>query len=97
MDINYFRHIVTDFEVRLDFYCVGICNLCELILDSAVLNHSAVVINLKVSLVDVDDDVEILVAAVFLGKHSLEHVAEDVHHGFTVDVLKLLKFGEGVD
>jgi hypothetical protein len=30
-------------------------------------------------------------------KHMPEHILNDAHHGFTVDVFELLEFGESFD
>jgi energy-coupling factor transport system ATP-binding protein len=61
-----------------------------------VFNHGAVVVDFEVTLVNIHDDVDEVgsVAIELLVQHATEHILDDAHHGFAVDVLEFLEFRE---
>ena len=61
-----------------------------------ILDDFPVPINLAVSLVDVDDDVEVVSIAIDLGNLGSEHVLKHTHHRWAVNVLLILKFRKSV-
>ena len=70
-------------------------DLCVRILH--LLDHIEVLVDLAVSLVNVDDDIEIVGRAIGLGDLGEEHVLEHTHHHRSVDVLLFLEVLEGVN
>ena len=60
-------------------------------------NSLMVVINFQNTFVNVDNDVEIFIAAIFLCEHSLEHILNNVHHSFTINIFEFFKFRKCVD
>ncbi len=62
-----------------------------------LLDDVKVLVDLAVSLVNVDDDIEIVGRAIGLGDLGEEHVLEHTHHHRSVDVLLFLEVLEGVN
>ena len=63
----------------------------------AVGHNDAVVVNLKVALVGIDDDVVVLVGAVHLGDNVAEAFLQHAHEGSAVDVVFLFEVGENLN
>ena len=91
------RKVLADLEVRFYLDSFGILNLAFAVCQFAVLDDKAVAVNLPVALVNVDNDVEVVVRAVFLGKGGAEHLFKDVHQSLTVNVLEIFKFRKGIN
>ena len=56
-----------------------------------------ILVDFTVSLVDIDDDVEVVGGTVGLGDLGQEHVLEHTHHDRSVDVFLFLEILEGID
>ena len=80
--------------VFVDFFGFGQADLKGLIFQLIVLHNLAVPPNLKISLVDIDDDVKIFIGPVFLQQQTPEYILQDTHHGHPVNILQFLKFGK---
>ena len=90
-ELHFVGYLFAHFGLVVYLACVADAYLCFRIGHIVVVHHKAVAVNLKVSLVGVDDDIVVGVRAVHLGYHIAERVLKDVHESLTVDVLEFLE------
>ncbi len=96
-EVDSLRHILAHLIVGLNLACLGERDLLVLVLHLAVCHNHAVTVYLKVALVGVHDNVEVLVATENLCKHIAETLLEHTHESCAVDVLCFLKLFERVE
>ena len=94
LDAQFFIHFFSHLKIGLNLDGVRQFDLAERVGQFVVLNHGAVVVDFKVALVDVHDDVDEVggVGVELLVQHATEHILDDAHHGLAVNVLELLEF-----
>jgi len=92
-----FGEVFAHFEVGFDLNGLRIFDFAFVVGELAVLDDVAVAVDFEVAFVDVHDDVEVVVGAVAFGECGAEHLFEDMHERFTVNVLVVFKFREGIN
>ena len=90
------RHFLARLVVLVDFLCLGEGNLGVGVREFLVLHYLAVAVDFEVTLVGVDDDVVVLVAAIRLGDDGAEALLEHADERRTVNVFRFLEFLEHV-
>ena len=96
-EVDAFRHFFTYFVVGFDFLCFGEFDFLVGVFHFAVGHNDAVAIDFKVACVGIDNDVEVLVAAVDFRQYVAETFLEHAHEGGAVDVFGFFKFFERVN
>ena len=96
-EVDRLGHFLADLVVGLNLARVGEADLLVLVSHLTVGDYHTVAVNFKVTLVGVDDDVKVLVAAVDLCQHVAEAFLQHAHERGAVDVLGIFKLPEGVD
>ena len=97
LEVNLLRHFLTHLVVGLNLLGLTQFNLLVLIYHHTVRHNHTVTVNLKVSLVGVNDHVKILVRTKELGNNVAEAFFQHANQSGTIDVFGLLKFLEGLN
>src|SRR5688572_112438 len=71
-------------------------DLRSFVLNFTIGNNNAVPPDLKVTLVCVDDNIEIIIRTIFFTQHAPEDIFQNTHHGGPVNVLEFLEFRKRV-
>ena len=95
--VHALRHFLAHLVVVLNLLGVRQRNLLVLVLHFTVGHDHTVAINLKIALVRVHNDVEVLVRTENLGDNVAEALLQNAHQRGAVDVLVLCKILEGVE
>ena len=66
------RTILPHFKVGLDFYCVGVADLCKRVHYFTIFNDHTATDDLKVSFFSVYDNVEVFITSVFFAEQSFK-------------------------
>jgi len=90
-------YFFSDFIISINFFGFFQCNLQVRIFKILVSNDCSVSPNLKVTLIDVNDHIEVFICAVCFLKDILKYIFQNAHHSSAVDAFKFLKFSKGVD
>ena len=91
-DLDFLGYFLAHFEVVLDLAGFRQRDLRGRVFHRTVLDHDTVAPYLKVALVGIDHDIEIVVGAVFFLQRGAEHLLQDGGKSQAVDFLELLEF-----
>src|SRR5574344_24815 len=96
-EVHFLTHFLTHFIVRFYLLSIFQADFLVIILHFAVCHNNTVTVYLEVTLVRIDDDVIVLIAAKHLSDHVAETFLQHAHQCSAVDVRSLFKFLEGLN
>jgi len=95
--VHRLRHLLV--HLIIGFYLAGIgqTDLLVIVFHLAIGHHHAVAVDLKVALVGVDNNIKVLVTAIYFCEHVAETLLQHAYKRSAVDVLRILEFAERVN
>ena len=92
LKLNLLGHFFTDLEILLNLDGIRVFDLRMLIFQFSIRHDLTVLPDLQVTLIRVQDDIEVLIRTILLDEGIPEDLLKDIHHGDPVDVLEFLEF-----
>ena len=94
--INTLAHFLSYLVVVLYLLCLAQGDFLVWVIHFTIGHNDAVVVNLEVALVGIDNDVVVLIGAVHLGDDVAEAFLQHAHQRSAIDVVLLLEVGENL-
>ena len=91
------RHILAHLIVMFNLLRLAQRDFLVLVLHLAICHNNTVAINLKVALVGIHDNIEVLVTTEDLGNYVTETLLQHAHKCSAVDILRILEFLHGLN